>query len=108
MIRSIIRLLILFSMLWSVSAGLAAQPDIGQVMLISEYQSIIPGQEFDIAVRLTLPDKWHFYAQDPGASGYGPDIKWQLPEVISIKHEVWPEPEPFGKPPFDGIRCLRD
>ena len=48
------------------------------VELISEQSAIVPGEEFDLAIRFELQEEWHIYWKNPGASGLGSEIYWTL------------------------------
>ena len=37
------------------------QADYATVELISEYDAVVPGQSFDLAVRFDLEEHWHIY-----------------------------------------------
>ena len=63
------------------------------VELISEDRAIVPGQEFDVAIRFVLEPHWHIYWKNPGASGLAPEITWTLPEGIEAGEIQWPAPE---------------
>ena len=69
------------------------QADYATVELISEYDAILPGQSFDLAVRFDLEEHWHIYWKNPGASGLSTTIDWVLPESIEAGEVQWPAPE---------------
>lgn len=69
------------------------QADYATVELISEYDAIVPGQSFDLAVRFDLEEHWHIYWKNPGASGLSTTIDWVLPESIEAGEVRWPAPE---------------
>ena len=69
------------------------QADYATVELISEYDAIVPGQSFDLAVRFDLEEHWHIYWKNPGASGLSTTIDWVLPESIEAGEVQWPAPE---------------
>src|SRR5690349_11855167 len=48
--------------------------------LVSEVESIQPGQPFWVALRLKMEEHWHTYWQNPGDSGLATKITWNLPE----------------------------
>jgi thiol:disulfide interchange protein DsbD len=69
------------------------QADYATVELISEYDAVVPGQSFDLAVRFDLDEHWHIYWKNPGASGLSTTIDWVLPESIEAGELQWPAPE---------------
>jgi len=89
--------LILFILL-SITAGLLAGPqqsDHVKAQLISEVQSVQPGQTFCVALRLQMDEHWHTYWKNPGDSGLPTKIDWNLPDGF-IAHEIqWPYPQKF-------------
>ena len=68
--------------------------DTGKVTasLISSHDSVAPGQEFYIALRTELDDKWHTYWRNPGDSGEPVQIDWELPEGVTAGEINWPLP----------------
>ncbi len=69
------------------------QADYATVELISEYDAVVPGRSFDLAVRFDLEEHWHIYWKNPGASGLSTTIDWVLPESIEAGEVQWPAPE---------------
>lgn len=89
-------LLALFTWILAMPA-MAAQSipiDTGKVTasLVSSHDSVAPGQEFYIALRTELDDKWHTYWRNPGDSGEPVQIDWQLPEDVTAGKIHWPLP----------------
>lgn len=68
----------------------AAQNDGARV--VSELQSIAPGEAFDVAVEIKHPKGWHSYYKNPGYIGEGLKIKWTLPEGFNASQIQWPVP----------------
>ena len=62
------------------------------IELISEDLAIVPGENFDLAIRFDLEEDWHIYWKNPGASGLGSEIYWTLPEGIEAAEIKWPSP----------------
>ncbi|MEC9228043.1 MAG: protein-disulfide reductase DsbD domain-containing protein, partial [Verrucomicrobiota bacterium] len=62
------------------------------IELISEQSAIVPGEEFDLAIRFDLEEEWHIYWRNPGASGLGSEINWTLPDSIEAAEVQWPAP----------------
>ncbi len=79
-------LLLLFS---SLSAAQHVQAE-----LVGDHQQITAGQQFHIALRLTMNEGWHTYWQNPGDTGLPTTIQWQLPPgVQQISAIQWPAPK---------------
>ena len=55
-----------------------------QAILLCEEETIQPGRSFWIAVHLKLDKGWHTYWKNPGDSGMGPQIKWNLPKDLEL------------------------
>lgn len=65
--------------------------------LFSEVVEFVPGQPFDVALKLVHEDGWHSYYLNPGFVGLPPGFQWQLPEGWShseVKFQV-PHREEF-------------
>jgi DsbC/DsbD-like thiol-disulfide interchange protein len=68
--------------------------------LVSEVESIQPGQPFWVALRLKMEEHWHTYWQNPGDSGLATKIAWNLPEGFRAEPIQWPFPEKIEDPPL--------
>jgi len=68
--------------------------------LVSEQDAIVPGQKIWIGVRFDLQDGWHTYWVNPGDSGEGPRIEWQLPAGLQAGPIQWPYPARLSSPPL--------
>lgn len=68
--------------------------------LIAEHTSIQPGQPFWVGLRLAMDEHWHTYWKNPGDSGLGTKIKWDLPEGFTAGPIVWPYPRLIPTPPL--------
>ena len=92
------RALILSVLAWMLAVpAMASQSvpvDTGKVTasLVSSHDSVAPGQEFYIALRTELDDKWHTYWRNPGDSGEPVQIDWELPETVTAGEINWPLP----------------
>ena len=110
MLRCFIALLILLSLSLSVQAAQTVELDTGRVnaSLISDHDSVAPGQSFYIALRTELDDHWHTYWQNPGDSGEPVQINWVLPDGLIAGDIVWPLPRTIATGPiinygFEGV-----
>ncbi len=66
-------------------------PDV-KVELLAERTAIAPGQAIDLAVKFTIPDKWHIYWRNRGEGGLEPTFNWHLPEGFEIGAMRFPPP----------------
>jgi thiol:disulfide interchange protein len=63
--------------------------------LVSEVQSLSPGQVFWVALELDIKDGWHTYWRNPGDSGEATKLAWQLPPGFTAGGIVWTTPHRF-------------
>jgi thiol:disulfide interchange protein DsbD len=63
--------------------------------LVSEMNSIHPGEPFLVAVRLQMDAGWHTYWKNPGDSGLASAVSWDLPSGYSAGALQWPIPRRF-------------
>lgn len=61
--------------------------------LISEHDSIVPGQPIWLALHFDIIPEWHTYWSNAGDSGNPATIDWQLPAGFSASDIHWPYPE---------------
>lgn len=65
------------------------------VALVSEQQSLQPGQPTWVAITMNIENHWHAYWKNPGDAGMAPVITWNLPEGFEIGAVQWPTPTSF-------------
>jgi thiol:disulfide interchange protein/DsbC/DsbD-like thiol-disulfide interchange protein len=72
----------------------AAPPmrELVQAELIAEPAAIAPGQPFWVGIRLRIKQGWHVYWRNPGDSGEGVTVAWQLPPGFAADPIAWPTP----------------
>lgn len=92
------RVLLFFLFGWLVAGSGALRAEakaVGPVAveLIAEYEQIVPGQTFYLALDFELEAHWHIYWKNPGASGLPVEIEWDLPEGFVAGEIQWPSPE---------------
>ena len=63
------------------------------IELISNSNSIQPGDELLVGVKFRLEKDWHTYWNNPGDAGEGATIKWNLSKGLSASNILWPGPE---------------
>ena len=61
--------------------------------LISPRAAIVPGEKFELGLRLKMDPEWHVYWKYAGDSGNAPKLKWNVAEHIAVKELVWPYPK---------------
>jgi thiol:disulfide interchange protein DsbD len=68
--------------------------------LLSEQDSIAPGQSVWVALELDIRDGWHTYWRNPGDSGQATQIAWSLPPGLSAGDIQWTTPHRFVVAPL--------
>ncbi|WP_176521790.1 protein-disulfide reductase DsbD family protein [Longimonas halophila] len=86
-------------LLWMLTpwASATAQPSDdpsphSEAALVSEVETIAPGEPFTVAMHLQMDDGWHSYWKNAGDSGMASSIDWNLPEGFSAGEIQWPHP----------------
>ncbi len=81
-------------------SGSAVATDNVKSRLVSEVNSIAPGQSFWVALELDIRDGWHTYWRNPGDSGEATKLNWQLPPGFTAGDIVWTTPHRFELAPL--------
>jgi thiol:disulfide interchange protein DsbD len=68
--------------------------------LLSEQDSIAPGQSVWVALELDIRDGWHTYWRNPGDSGQATQIAWSLPPGLTAGGIEWTTPHRFVVAPL--------
>ncbi|MBX2818114.1 MAG: thiol:disulfide interchange protein, partial [Rhodothermaceae bacterium] len=63
-----------------------------EAVLISEFDHVVPGSPFTLALKMQMDPGWHSYWQNPGDSGEPTEIEWELPATFSTSPIQWPYP----------------
>lgn len=87
-----LRLLLLLACLYFNSLYALSADSPVTVELISNVESIQPGQPFWVGLYFKLEPGWHIYWKNPGSSGFPPSIDWKLPEGFQASDIHWPIP----------------
>ncbi len=66
--------------------------DLVKVELLSEPAAIMPGEPFQVGIRLTMKEHWHTYWRNPGDSGEATTVSWKLPDGFTASDLEWPAP----------------
>tara|TARA_Y100000748_G_scaffold276426_1_gene252787 strand:+ start:76 stop:2127 length:2052 start_codon:yes stop_codon:yes gene_type:complete len=64
-----------------------------RIELLTESNSIEPGDDLLVGFRFSLSPGWHTYWVNPGDAGEGASIKWNLPRDVKASEILWPGPE---------------
>lgn len=78
------------------SESIPLSSDPVSVALISEQQSLQPGQPAWVAITMTMDDHWHAYWKNPGDAGMAPAITWNVPQGFEVGPVQWPTPTSFN------------
>jgi thiol:disulfide interchange protein len=95
----------LFALFFASSAAFALSgstvaTDNVKARLVSEVNTIGPGQVFWVALELDIRDGWHTYWRNPGDSGEPTKLAWQLPPGFTAGDIVWTAPHRFEIAPL--------
>jgi len=63
--------------------------------LLVSHSSIVPGQDFQLALRFNIEPGWHLYWRDAGDAGMPIGIDWELPDGFTAGALRWPTPRRF-------------
>jgi len=85
-------LLLILSTIAPASANPVETPNT-KVWLVSENETVSPGETIWVALRQQIRDGWHTYWRNPGDSGEATAIEWQLPDGLKAGEISWPYPE---------------
>jgi len=86
------KIILLFVFTTLISAQIV-RTDYVESELISEVESIKPGESFWLALRLKMDEEWHTYWLNAGDAGLQTKIKWTLPDGFTASEIHWPYPE---------------
>mgnify|MGYP005855639415 CR=1 FL=1 len=67
--------------------------DLVRVELLAEPDAIVPGEPFQVGIRLTMKEHWHTSWRNPGDSGEPTTVDWKLPAGFTASGLEWPAPE---------------
>ncbi len=90
-----IRGLAILSLVAWVSVALAAEQHTEVGLLLAD-RSVRPGDTTQVGIRLRMDKGWHTYWVNPGDSGAATEVKWTLPDGITVGPLQWPVPEIFA------------
>ena len=93
---------VLIASLTALATSAAAAPPASknvQVRLVSEVESIRPGEPFRVGLLLRMAPEWHTYWVNPGDSGLPTRLAWTLPDGFQAAPIEWPVPKSFSQGP---------
>lgn len=68
------------------------------VELISEFDTVAPGDAAMLGVRFRIEKDWHLYWLNPGETGLPPGFEFEAPEWLTIGEPRWPAPRRHEMP----------
>ncbi len=78
----------------SADAGIVPTTPVGvDARLVSEAETIVPGQTFTVALALQHEEGFHTYWTNPGIVGIATVLNWTLPEGFTAGEIQWQVPE---------------
>jgi len=80
--------------------GNSVATDNVKARLLSEQNSVAPGQSVWVALELDIRDGWHTYWRNPGDSGQATQIAWSLPPGLTAGGIEWTTPHRFVVAPL--------
>lgn len=81
-------------------AGGSVATDNVKARLVSEVDSVAPGEIFWVALEFDIRDGWHTYWRNPGDSGLPTKLTWTLPRGFGAGPIVWTSPHRFVLAPL--------
>ncbi|MBI3586426.1 MAG: thioredoxin family protein [Ignavibacteriales bacterium] len=64
-----------------------------KIRLIANVASIQPGSHFTVGLLMTMDKGWHTYWINGGDAGLPTELKWTLPDGVTVDEIQWPLPE---------------
>ena len=72
---------------WVLPLSAVAEEILSSAQIYAAYETVRPGDRLPVAVKLTMADGWHTYAEEPGDSGMPPSIIIKGP--AGIETSIW-------------------
>lgn len=89
---------------WAIPAGALESRVVSSpratASLVSEVDSVAPGQPLRIGLWLRLAPGWHTYWQNPGDAGVPPELDLSLPPEAKAGPIAWPVPQRIAEGPL--------
>jgi thiol:disulfide interchange protein/DsbC/DsbD-like thiol-disulfide interchange protein len=92
-------LMLLSPAVYPLSGNFSATDNV-KARLISETDSIAPGQSIWVALEFDIREGWHTYWRNPGDSGQATKLVWTLPAGLTAGDIVWTTPHRFEIAPL--------
>jgi len=64
-----------------------------EITLVSDHDTIAPGQNFSVALRMKFDGNWYTYWRYAGDSGEPVHLVWDLPDGVTAGPISWPAPK---------------
>lgn len=78
---------------WQGAAAQVVETEHVRLELISELESVQPGDMLRVALAFDIREGWHIYWRNPGDSGTAPRADWRLPSGFQVSDPLWTYPE---------------
>ncbi|MCJ8329670.1 MAG: thioredoxin family protein [Lentisphaeria bacterium] len=63
--------------------------------LLTGYETLSPGKDYTLALKIDHKKNWHSYWKFPGTSGFQTEVKWTTDKALKISEARWPFPHYF-------------
>ena len=95
----ILSALVIFCIAGLISTSSAQEiPTPVKAKLVSNIQSIKPGDSFMLGVLFEIDPGWHIYWKFPGETGLPTKVEFNLPNGYQAEEVMWPIPSSYVKP----------
>lgn len=64
-----------------------------EISLVSEKESVVPGEVLWVGIHQKIPEGFHTYWKNPGTVGLPTSFEWKLPEGMKVGESIWPVPQ---------------
>ena len=88
----------IFLMLCFPLAAISQTTDHAKVELLSETESLTPGNPVTLGLHFTMDKGWHIYWKNPGDAGMPTSVSWKLPVEFKAGKILWPIPQVISLP----------
>ena len=94
------RLILGFALLLSCFplVAISQTTDHAKVELLSETESLTPGNPVTLGLHFTMDKGWHIYWKNPGDAGMPTSVSWKLPVEFKAGKILWPIPQVISLP----------
>ena len=90
--------LMMFFLAGLVTTSLAQEvPTPVKVKLVSNIDTVKPGDSFKLGVLLNIDPGWHIYWKYPGETGLPTKLEFSVPDGYQVAEVMWPVPSVYNK-----------